>query len=314
MSKQSQPILVTGSLAYDFIMDFPGFFSDHILPEKIHQLNISFGLNKMEKKFGGTGGNIAYTLSLFKAKIFLVGSGGNDFYIYKKWLIKNKIDLSGLKLSQQYNTAAAYIMTDKADNQIAGFYAGAMNEKISLPKKLLKRNFLATISPEKTDKMFYYGQHFQKAKIDYVFDPGQAIISLSKKQILFLLKSAKLLIANDYEIALLFKKINSNISAWQKKLPIFVTYGPEGSKIFWQDKIIKIKAVKVKKALDPTGAGDAYRAGLLFGLAQGLNLSVCASLGATAASYAIEKYGTQEHHFTLTDFNKRLYDNFNIKI
>ncbi len=310
MSKQSLAILVSGSLAYDYIMDFPGFFSDHILPEKIHQINLSFGLKKIEKKFGGTGGNIAYTLSLLKTKVYLVGNGGADFNIYRQWLIKHKVDLTGLKISQRNSTAAAYIITDQADNQIAGFYAGAMNESVGIPTKLTQKKCLAIISPQKSQQMFNHGQQLKRQGIAYIFDPGQAIIALTKTQIVSLLNTAKLLIVNDYEASLLFKKISKRLETYQQRLPIIVTYGAKGSKIFWQNKISNIKAVKAKKLIDPTGAGDAYRAGLLFGLAQGKPLLISASYGSTAASYAVEKYGTQEHNFTVKDFWRRWQNNF----
>jgi len=313
MSKKDLPILVTGSLAYDYIMDFPGYFSEHILPDKIHRLNLSFGLGKMTKNFGGTAGNIAYTLRLLDSKVFIIGSGGNDFSDYLSWLKKNKIGLVGLSLTKKFSTAAAYIMTDLADNQITGFYAGAMNLQPVWPK-IQTVKFLGIIAPDKADKMIYYSRQFQIKKIEYIFDPGQAVTSLNKKQILGLLKNSKLLIANDYEAELMFRKINSSLPAWQKILPIIVTYGPQGSKIFYQNKQIKINAVKVKQSVDPTGAGDAYRAGLLSGLSRKYDLITSAKFGATAASFAVEYYGTQVHSFTFSEFRRRLQKNFKISL
>jgi adenosine kinase len=306
MSGTYKNILVTGSLAYDYIMDFPGKFSDHILPEKIHQLSLSFTLSKMEKNFGGTGGNIAYSLALLKKKPLLLASGGNDFSLYRKWLQKHQIDLTLLVESNKLPTAAAYIITDKMDNQIAGFYPGAMNEIAPLPQKKIKSNTLGIISANNKKEMFRLASVFRKKQIDYIFDPGQQLISFSSPELLTLVNQAKIVIANDYEMELLTKRIGKKISALQKRLTVIITYGSKGSRIFYKDSIYEIGTVKVKKTKDPTGAGDAYRAGLIAGLVDGLPIAQCGALGATVASFAIEQYGTQVHNFTRREFNLRL--------
>lgn len=310
MPKKYKYILVTGSLAYDYIMDFPGRFADHILPEKIHQLSVSFTLSKMEKNFGGTGGNIAYSLALLKKKPLLYASAGNDFLLYKKWLQLHQINLSSLHESKKLATASAYIITDKVDNQIAGFYPGVMNEKVNISRAQIKPQTLAIISANHKKEMLTLASKFKKMRVDYIFDPGQQLINFTSRELKTLVMSAKLVIANDYEMELLTRRLGVTISNLRKKLTVIVTYGSKGSRIYLPERVYQIKAVKVKKTIDPTGAGDAYRSGLLAGLADNLSLDQCGALGATVASFAIEQYGTQAHHFTMREFNLRLKKHF----
>jgi len=291
-------------------MDFPGRFADHILPEKIHQLSLSFTLSKMEKNFGGTGGNIAYSLALLKKKPLLYASAGHDFLMYKKWLQLHQIDLSLVTQSKKFASAAAYIITDKVDNQIAGFYPGAMNEKINISRTKIKPHTLAIISANQKKEMLTLASKFKKMQVDYIFDPGQQLINFTNRELKTLVLSAKVVIANDYEMELLTLRLGVTISNLRKKLTVIVTYGNKGSRIYTPKHTYQIKAVKVKKSIDPTGAGDAYRSGLLAGLADNLSLDQCGALGATVASFAVEQYGTQVHHFTMREFNLRLKKHF----
>jgi adenosine kinase len=306
MAEKYKYILVTGSLAYDYIMDFPGRFADHILLEKIHQLSVSFTLSKIEKNFGGTGGNIAYSLALLKKRPILYASAGNDFLLYKNWLRLHQINLSLLRESKKISTASAYIITDQVDNQIAGFYPGAMNEKLDIRRVNIKQPTLAIISANNKNEMLRLASKFKKMRVDYIFDPGQQLINFSSSELKTLVTSAKLVIANDYEMELLTRGLGIKISYLRKKLTVIVTYGSKGSRIYTPEHIYQIKAIKVKKPIDPTGAGDAYRAGLLAGLADNFSLEQCGALGATVASFAIGQYGTQAHNFTIREFNLRL--------
>lgn len=315
MRQQYSNVIVTGSLAYDYIMDFPGRFSDHILPGKIHELNLSFSIPQLAEKFGGTAGNIAYTLSLLKLKPLIIARAGNDFNSYKNWLRRNKLTLAGIKASANRPTAAAYIITDKADNQIAGFYMGAMLEPLALSKSLIKSDSLAILAADLPTNMKKLADYYQRLGVNYVFDPGQQLINLNKSELRKFIKTATVFVSNDYEQSLLLKKSGYSKKQLLNRVPVVITtLGDKGSVIYNKNKLIKIKAARIKKVVDPTGAGDAYRAGLVAGMVWGLAWSEIGAVASTAASYAVEKYGTQEHHFTPKDFKRRLYKNFGFKI
>ena len=303
-------ILVCGSLVYDRIMDFPGRFSDHILPGKTHILNVSFALNGVRESFGGTAGNIVYNLALLGERPKVVGVAGSDFGQYKKWLEKNKINLEHIKIAPDCPTACAYIMTDKADNQITGFYPGS---KIQPPLPPLSggQYALAIIAPDLVARMIEYVKIFKRMEIPYIFDPGQQITSLSARQLKWAISGAKALIGNDYEIQLILNKLKINFSRLEKLVEILVvTKGEKGSEIYFKGKKIKIPPAKPKSNLDPTGAGDAYRAGFIKGLAIGWSLEKCGRLAAVTAVYTVEKYGTQTHEFTWEGIRKRYEDNY----
>lgn len=303
-------ILVTGSLAYDRIMNFPGHFKDQILADKLHILNVSFFLEKMEKSFGGTAGNIAYSLSLLGEKPTILANVGKDFGEYGKWLTKNKIDLSQVKVFPKEQTASAYIITDKADNQIAGFFPGAMFKIVSSSSKIPKSK-LAIVSPQNPADMIKLPEIFRKKKIDYIFDPGQQITSLSGPQLKKAIKGAKVLVGNDYEISLVKKKTNWSATTILKHCEILVTtLGEKGSILKSGQITVKIPKIKRNKTIDPTGAGDAYRAGLIQGLLNGRDLEEVGRLAAVVSVYAVEKQGTQNHKFTKQQLAVRYRQNF----
>lgn len=308
-------ILISGSIAYDRIMNFPGHFKDQILPNKIHVLNVSFFLHKMEESFGGTAGNIAYSLSLLGIKPTLLANvGGKDFSNYKKWLIKNKIDLSQLKIFSNEQTASAYIITDLDDNQIAGFFPGAMFKTVSSSSRVPKSR-LAIVSPQNPIDMVKLPEIFRRKKIDYIFDPGQQISSLIGSQLKKAIRGSKVLIGNDYEISLVKKKTGLSTSSILKSCEILITtLGAKGSIIRQGNNILKIPAVKPKTTVDPTGAGDAYRAGLIKGLFEGWPLKKTGQLAALVAVHAVEKQGTQTHKFSWQQLKNRYRQNFNDKL
>ena len=306
-------ILVSGSLAYDKIMNFSGKFAEHILPGKIHVLNVSFPVDDLKQNFGGTAGNIAYNLKLLGEEPIIFASAGNDFDVYAKWLKKHNIDFSGIKIIKNQTTACAHIITDKSDNQITGFHFGAMQSSAgSIPDKLIKETKLAIISPGNIGDMVNYSKQCREKGLDYIFDPGQAIPAFSGQQLKKSISGAKVFIVNDYEMSLTLKKIAWDKKQLKKKVEIIITtLGDKGSVIEDKGKIIRILTAKPKNISDPTGAGDAYRAGLIKGLANNWDLKKAGQLAATVSAYTVEKYGTQTHSFSLKQLAKRFKDNFN---
>jgi adenosine kinase len=297
-------ILISGSLAYDRIMDFPGKFSDHILPDKIHILNVCFVVNSMNEKFGGTAGNIAYTLALLGERPLILATAGTDFGNYEEWLRQHDLPLEGIRLIPEELTAGAYITTDMADNQITGFNPGAMKypslyevDQVQMVDKL------AIVAPGNVEDMVDYSRSYKEHNIPYIFDPGQQITSLSADQLTEIASGSKLLIANDYELELITQKTGLTKDELLKRTEVIIsTLGENGSLIMTDRDERKIGVAKPSKVLDPTGAGDAYRAGLIKGLVLGKELTDAARMGATCASYAVEYQGTQEHTFTDEEF------------
>ncbi len=301
-------ILISGSLAYDRIMDFPGRFSDHILPEKIHVLNVAFTVNSLTEKFGGTAGNIAYSLALLGEKPIILSTIGRDYHRYYEWLEQNDISCDGINIIDDELTACAYITTDQSDNQITGFNPGAMKHRVTLDlDKLDPEDTIAIVAPGNMDDMIGLCREYKSRGIRYIFDPGQQLTSFDKASILECIDGAYILISNDYELEMIMEMTGLDRDGLLKLVSIIITtLGELGSCVRTSDKLTEIPPVKVKNAVDPTGAGDAYRSGLLKGLSQKLDIEECARIGSACASYAVEYIGTQEHRFTMDEFNKRL--------
>jgi adenosine kinase len=315
LKNKSLKIAVSGSLAYDQIMNFPGCFGDHILPDQIHNLNVSFFLGGLKTSFGGTAGNIAYNLSLLGVKPTIFGVVGGDFSSYETWLKKRKIDLSRVKKMTGEKTAAAYIITDRKDNQITAFYPGPLPKNYVRPLVAGFKNIAwAIIAPDDKARMLDYAAMYQQKKIPYIFDPGQALIAFSSAELKKALSGAQILIGNDYEIKLTQNKLGIDLKTLIKTVEILViTKGGEGSEIYQRgDKVKKIivPAARPKNTCDPTGAGDAYRAGFIKGLLSGGDLKTCGRLAGLVAVYTVEKFGTQTHSFTLAGLKKRYYENY----
>jgi adenosine kinase len=305
-------IIVSGSLAYDRIMDFPGHFSDHILPEKIHVLNVCFQVNGIQEKFGGTAGNIAYALTLMGEKPGISATIGRDYHTYFEWLKKNKISTEHIKIIEDEFTASAYITTDQADNQITGFNPGAMKYSSTLDfDKLHPKMTLVIISPGNLEDMLNYPRACKARGIDYIFDPGQSLPMLEGKDLIQAIDGCRVLISNDYEMDLIMSKTGLDKKALIRRArTIIVTLGERGSRVCSLDGEIKIPAVKPKTVEDPTGAGDSFRGGLISGLARGKDIMQCARMGSACASFAVECYGTQEYRFSPDEFNERLNECF----
>lgn len=301
-------IIVSGSMAYDRIMDFPGHFSEHILPDKIHMLNVCFQVNGMKEKYGGTAGNIAYALKLMGENPFISATIGHDYQRYFKWLTKQGISTEGIKIIADEFTAGAYITTDRADNQITGFNPGAMKYQSTLDfDKLNPKDTILIISPGNFDDMVEYPRTCKARGIDYILDPGQSLPMWDKNDLIGAIDGCRILIVNDYELSLITSKTGLDKTALLTMAgTIITTLGEAGSQISTRNDEISVPAYRVKKVVDPTGAGDSYRGGLLSGLVKGKNIEECAWMGSICSSFSVETYGTQEYSFTPDEFNERL--------
>lgn len=299
-------IWITGSVSFDHIMSMPGKFSDYLMPDKLHVINVSFLMETFRQEQGGTAGNQAYTLALFKFKPIILSCVGKDFKKYRARLIKTGVSVSRIKVNRKKASANGFCMTDKNDNQIWGFYSGAMegDKNLSLADKL-KPEDLAVLTPTDPKATEKFIQECSQYHYRYLFDPAFQIPRLSQKSLQLGVSRAEIVVGNDYEIALLKRKVKLNPT----KI-LITTLGEKGSLIQKENQQFRIPAAKPKNVKDPTGAGDAYRAGFLAGYLKNLPLEVCGRMGALAAVYTVEKIGTQTHKFSLTEFKKRYKSNF----
>jgi adenosine kinase len=305
-------IYISGSIAYDRIMDFPGRFSDYILPDKIHILNVCFNVNGMSEKFGGTAGNIAYSLSLLREKPFIIATIGKDFQTYFDWLGENGIPLDGIKIIPDEFTAGAYITTDIADNQITGFNPGAMKYPSGFSfAPLAPEDSLVIIAPGNLQDMIQYADSCRKKSIRYICDPGQSLSKWEGRELKDWIEGSFMLITNDYELEIIMKMTGLDKGELAGLTEMLITtLGEKGSLISTRKSVTEVPAAKAHTVVDPTGAGDAYRAGLLKGVTLNKNIETAARMGAVAATYAIEEYGTQEHSFSYDEFIQRYRENF----
>ncbi len=304
-------MFISGSLAYDRIMDFPGKFSDHILPDKIHILNVCFTVNGMVEKFGGTAGNIAYSLGLLGERPLILATIGKDCHAYFEWLKKNNIPQEGIRVIPGEFTAGAYITTDRADNQITGFNPGAMKHPSGYDFRDVPPRSFGLIAAGNLSDMVRYAREFREKGIRYVCDPGQSLTAWEGGSLMEWVRGSMVLISNDYELELIMKMTGLDKKGLLGLTQVVITtLGEKGSLVSTAGGDIAVRAAKAGLVVDPTGAGDAYRAGLLKGLATGKDIETAAKMGAVAAVYAVEKYGTQEHGYTYEEFFARYRENF----
>jgi adenosine kinase len=305
-------IYLSGSLAYDRIMDFPGKFSDHILPEKIHILNVCFTVNGMLEKFGGTAGNIAYSLSLLGETPMILATIGKDHAPYLERLRERRIPTDGIKIIGNEFTAGAYITTDRADNQITGFNPGAMKHPSGFAFSRSDRGTsIALIAPGNLYDMREYAKQCREIGISYICDPGQSLTAWEGPALREWIEGSYMLVTNDYELELVMKMTGfGREDLLQRTGVIVTTLGENGSVILTRHGQTAVSAAKADRLVDPTGAGDAYRAGLLKGLVLGKDMETAAKMGAVAAAYVVEKYGTQEHTYLYEEFLERYRANF----
>ena len=305
-------IYVSGSLAFDRIMTFPGRFSDHILPDKIHILNVCFLVNGLEEKFGGTAGNIAYTLALLNEKPLILSCAGKDFDPYAAWLTGFGLSMGGIRRDEEQHTAGAYITTDQSDNQITGFNPGAMGTPCGYEFGAVDAGAdLAIVSPGNIEDMLGLPEVYKAKGVRYIFDPGQQITALTGEQMLAAITGSFALVTNDYELEMIVQATGESREQLQERTgAIVTTLGEQGSVIRQNGDTTDVPPAQAAATVDPTGAGYAFRAGLIKGLAMGRPLADAALLGSVAASYCVEQRGTQAHSFTLEEYASRYEDNF----
>ena len=288
--------LICGSLAYDTIMVFQDQFKNHILPDQIHKLSVAFYVPEMRREFGGTAGNIAYNLQLLEGKPLMMATVGEDFSPYAKWLNQNNLNATHIKEIANSFTAQAFITTDIDDNQITAFHPGAMVESHQNSVKDAKDVTLAIIAPDGRDGMFAHAKECFDAGIPFMFDPGQGLPMFNGEELLHFIEMATYLAVNDYEAQVLQDKTGLSLEQLAAKVTaLIVTFGGSGSHIYADGQRFEIPCVNADKLVDPTGCGDAYRAGLLYGIANGWDWITCGRLASTMGAIKIASRGGQNH-------------------
>ncbi|MFA7685643.1 MAG: carbohydrate kinase family protein [Candidatus Gracilibacteria bacterium] len=310
-------ILTAGSIAYDHLMDFDGEFKDSILAEKdLKKLSVSFLAKTKNINFGGCSPNIAYSLSLLGDNASVIGVAGNDFKEYKEWLEDKGIQTEFVDIDKHGVTAAAYILSDKNQGQIAIFYPGAINNEekgFGLNGFDFSGYDYAIVSPELPSRMYFWAKHFAKLKIPYIFDPGQAIPAFTKDQLMEMARDAKALIFNEYEGSLIENKIGISLEKLAEDKEFMIkTLGAKGCQVY-AGEIFDVPAVSNLNEIDSTGCGDGFRAGVIHGITNGFGLKRACEIGNTAASFVVEARGTQSHYYTMELFLDRLVKNYGEK-
>ena len=294
--------LICGSLAFDTIMVFQDKFKNHILPDKIHALSVAFYVPEMRREFGGTAGNIAYNLQLLEGKPLMMATVGEDFSTYADWLNKNNLNTTHIKTIANSFTAQAFITTDIDDNQITAFHPGAMIESHQNSVNDATNISLAIIAPDGRDGMFQHAKECFDAGIPFLFDPGQGLPMFNGEELLHFIEMATYLAVNDYESQVIQDKTGLNLEQLASKVTaLIVTLGGQGSHIYADGQRFEIACVKASSIVDPTGCGDAYRAGLLYGIANGWDWPTCGRLASTMGAIKIASRGGQNHKPTRTE-------------
>lgn len=294
--------LICGSLAFDTIMVFQDKFKNHILPDKIHALSVAFYVPEMRREFGGTAGNIAYNLQLLEGNPLIMATVGEDFGTYTQWLNINKINIAHIKTIPNSFTAQAFITTDTDDNQITAFHPGAMTESHQNSVNDAADISLAVIAPDGRDGMFQHARECFEAKIPFLFDPGQGLPMFNGEELLQFIEMADYLAVNDYESQIIQDKTGLSLDELAQKVKaLIVTLGGKGSQIYADGQRFDIPCVQASEIVDPTGCGDAYRAGLLYGISKGWDWPTCGRLASTMGAIKIASRGGQNHAPTRAD-------------
>jgi len=304
-------IIVTGSIAYDYLMSFPGSFTDHLLPDHLQRVSLSFLVDTMDKRRGGCAPNIAYTLALLGERPRLMGTVGQDFDDYRRWLAGTDIDTSLVKQIDGKFTASFFCNTDSSGNQIASFYTGAMAHAGELSFRDAGACELAIISPNDPAAMVRYAQECRELGVPYIYDPGQQVARMGGDELKQGVAGAHMVICNDYEFEIIREKIGMDAAAMlQHAEAVIITRGEKGASIVLRDRTVEIPAVAPDAIVDPTGVGDAFRGGFMKGLAVGAGYDVCGQLGSVAAAFALEHLGGSSHAYTWSDFKARYERHF----
>ena len=304
-------LIVTGSIAFDYLMSFPGKFTEHFLPEHFSRVSLSFLVDTMDKRRGGCAPNIAYTLALLGERPVLMATAGQDFREYRHWLEAAGVDTSMVKEVPDKFTASFFCSTDQANNQIASFYTGAMAHAAELSFRTVGDAGLVIISPNDPAAMMQYAAECRTLGIPYIFDPGQQCARMSGDELSEGLIGAYLVICNDYEMELIREKTGMSEADILKAARILViTRGEHGSSVFEGENRADVPAMPPHRIADPTGVGDAYRGGFMKGLAHRAELATCARLGSVAATYALEHLGGQSHAYSWQEFKHRYETQF----
>jgi adenosine kinase len=306
-------IVVTGSIAFDYLMSFPGKFTEHFLPEHMQRVSLSFLVDSMDKRRGGCAPNIAYTLALLGERPRLMATAGQDFDDYRRWLEAAGVDTSLVREVEGKFTASFFCSTDEASNQIASFYTGAMANAGELSFRTVEGCRLAIVSPNDPGAMLQYAEECRALGLPYVWDPGQQCARMSGVELKDGMAGATLVICNDYELELIRQKTGLDETAILAQAhALVVTRGEAGCTILEGDRRTDVPAVPPTRLVDPTGVGDAFRGGFLKGMARGADYEVCARLGSVAATYALEHLGGQSHAYTWPEFRGRYEAHFGV--
>src|SRR5512133_880968 len=305
-------ILITGSVAYDYLMTFPGRFQEQILPERLASISLSFLVDSMSRQRGGIAPNIAYTMAMLGEKPRVMATVGEDFADYRNWLEAKGVDTSLMKVVPGEFTASFFATTDQVSAQIASFYPGAMaySSTQSL-KDLESKPDLVIVSPSAPDAMMKHAAECRELGIPYLYDPSQQVLRLEGQEIARDMEGAHFLFCNDYEFGLIAKKTGLSLQEMlQHVAVIVVTKGAEGAVIYADGKEVIVPVVPEERIVDPTGVGDAFRGGFLAAFAHGWDWTLCGQVGSLAAVYVLEQNGTQNHHYTREQFIKRFREHY----
>ena len=298
--------LICGSYAYDNIMVFHDKFKNHILPDKVHMLNVSFLVPTMRKEFGGCAGNIAYNLKLLNEDPIPMATVGTDFGAYSEWLVKCSINPHHIKQIEGTYTGQAFITTDMDDNQITAFHPGAMNMSHENQVSEAAGVTIGIVSPDGRDGMIQHAAQFAEADIPFIFDPGQGMPMFDEKDLLTFIDQATWITLNDYEAELLQDRTGLSPHEIAERVEaLIITLGGQGSHIYTNKNRLDIPPVVTKTISDPTGCGDAYRAGLLYGLLNDMDWETTGRIASLMGAIKIETHGTQNHSFTMDEFDAR---------
>ena len=303
--------LICGSMAWDTIMVFKDRFSNHILPDKIHRLNVSFLVPELRREFGGCAGNIAYNLKLLGDTGYPMATVGRDFAPYRDWMSRTGVPTDHIKVFESEHTAQAFITTDLDDNQITAFHPGAMQQSHANKVTDAKAVAIGIVAPDGRDGMIQHAEQFAAAGIPFIFDPGQGLPMFGGEDIKRFVEQATWVAVNDYEWELVQQKTGWTAQdVTQRVKALIVTRGAHGSVIYTPEGELEIACAKPNAVVDPTGCGDAYRAGLIHGLLQGLDWRATGEIASLMGAIKIESLGTQNHRFTPAEFQARLKQSF----